>query len=170
MTRLAAVAAIAALLAAPAFAESHAEGEMMLDLEFEGDAAAGEAAFKQCISCHVVVDDEGNKLAGRNGKTGPNLYAVMGRPAGSVEGFRYSKSMLAAGEKGLVWDEQTFVAFVQDPTGFLREYLDDKRARSKMSLKVRKPEDALNLAAFLASLAPLPTPDGDGMTDDAATN
>jgi cytochrome c len=120
----------------------------------DGDAAAGEKLFNQCQTCHVVVNEAGETLAGRNAKTGPNLYAVSGRTAGTVEGFRYSESMVAAGEKGLVWDQDLFVAYVQDPTPFLREYLEDTGARGSMAFKVRSEEDAKNLYAFLASLAP----------------
>lgn len=134
--------AIAGLMAAPALADGHA------------DVEAGLSAFKQCQACHVVQDGDGNTLAGRNGKTGPNLYGVIGRAAGSVEGFRYRKSIVEAGEKGLVWDTDNIVAYVQDPTGFLREFLDDSKARSGMSFRVRKEEDAVNLAAFLATAVP----------------
>ena len=52
------LALAASLLAAPAFAGGHASG----------DAAAGEKLFNQCQSCHVVQDDDGNTLAGRNAK------------------------------------------------------------------------------------------------------
>lgn len=135
---------VGSLFAAPAFAGGHASG----------DAAAGEEAFSQCQTCHVVVDDAGETLAGRNAKTGPNLYAMAGRTAGTVDGFRYSKSMVEAGEAGLVWDEEAFVAYVQDPTGYLREYLDNNRARGKMSYKVRDEADAVNLYAYLVSLSP----------------
>jgi cytochrome c len=137
-------AAAFALLAAPAFAESPT-----------GDAAAGEEAFnRQCVACHVVIDDEGNKLAGRNAKTGPNLYALALRQAGTVDGFRYGKSMIEAGEAGLAWDEASFVPYVQDPNDFLRTFLDNKRARGKMAFKVREEADAINLYAYLYSLAP----------------
>lgn len=130
-----------------------ASGAAMADGHgFAGDVDAGEAAFNQCQTCHVVVDDAGETLAGRNARTGPNLYNIIGRTAGTVDGFRYSGSMVEAGEAGLVWDEESFVAYVQDPTGYLREYLDDSRARGKMSYKVRKEEDAVNLAAYLNSL------------------
>jgi cytochrome c len=118
----------------------------------DGDAAAGEKTFSQCQTCHVVVNEAGETLAGRNAKTGPNLYRVSGRTAGTVEGFRYSESMVAAGEKGLVWDQDLFVAYVQDPTPFLREYLGDNSARGQMAFKVRSEEDAKNLYAYIASL------------------
>jgi cytochrome c len=141
--------AVASVIAAPAFADGHA-----VDLTAIGDVEAGEKAFKQCVACHVVADADGNTLAGKRAKTGPNLYAVVGRVAGSVEDFRYSKSIVAAGEAGLVWDEAAFVAYVQDPTGYLREYLDDDKARGKMSYKVRKEEDAVNLYAYLKDIGP----------------
>jgi cytochrome c len=144
VTMIAAVAS--AMLAAPAFAESHA------DLTATGDAAVGEKAFRQCQSCHVVANDAGDVLAGRAAKTGPNLYGVVGRTAGTVDGFNYSDAMVAAGEAGMVYDEATFVAYVQDPTGHLREVTGDSSARGKMSFKVRKADDALGLYAYLQSL------------------
>ncbi|MEL6520465.1 MAG: cytochrome C [Pseudomonadota bacterium] len=144
MTKFWITMAAATLAAAPVLADGHAA---------TGDAAAGEEAFgKQCVACHVVVNDAGETLAGRNAKTGPNLYAVAGRPAGSIEDFRYGTGMEEAGEKGLVWTEESFVAYVQDPTAYLREYTENKRARGKMSFKVRAEEDALNLYAYLFSL------------------
>jgi len=138
--------AAAGLMTAPVFAESHASG----------DVAAGEAAFGQCVTCHVVQNDAGETLAGRNAKTGPNLYGIAGRQAGIIEGFRYGKDMSKAGEEGLVWTEEHFVEYVQDPTAYLRIVLDDKRARGKMAFKVRDPQDATNIYAYLASLAPAP--------------
>ena len=117
-----------------------------------GDASAGEGIFKKCQACHVVEDDEGNKIAGRTGRVGPNLYGLNGRGAATVDGFRYSKALSAAGEAGLVWNEESFVAYVKDPNGFVREYLDDRRARGSMTFKLRDTEDALNLYAYLVSV------------------
>ena len=145
MIRTIATLLSAVAMAAPAFAESHSVG----------DVEAGEKAFKKCATCHVVADAEGEILAGRKAKTGPNLYGIIGRHAGTVEGFRYGKSIVAAGEAGLIWDLENFAVYAQDPKAFLQEILDDKKARSKMSYKVRDEEDAVNLGAFLASLAPV---------------
>lgn len=131
-------------LSAPAFADGH--------LAATGDVAAGEKAFRQCQSCHVVVNDAGETLAGRASKTGPNLYQVAGRTPGSVEGFRYGKDTEALADSDIVFDEATFVAYVQDPTAWLREVSGNDKARSKMSFKVRKEEDAINLYAYLQSL------------------
>lgn len=134
--------AILALAATPLLADG--EG---------GDASEGEENFRQCASCHAVTTPEGEVLAGR-GTSGPNLYGIAGGPAGTAADFRYSDAMVAAGEAGLVFDEANFVAYLQDPTAFIREFLGDSSARVKMTFKVRKEEDAMDFYAYLASLVP----------------
>lgn len=136
--------AAAALIAAPSFAQDIASG----------DASAGEGVFSQCAACHVVTNDDGETLAGRNGRIGPNLYGVAMRTLGTYPDFRYSDSMVEAGEQGMVWDEENFVGYVQDPTGWLKEALDDNRARGKMAFRLRSEEDAVNLYAYLVSIGP----------------
>jgi len=135
-----------ALLAMPAMADGHASNQ--------GDVAAGEAQFKrQCVACHLVADEDGNVLAGRTAKVGPNLYGLAGRTIGSVDGFRYADSILEVQATGTTWDEEKFVAFVQNPSNWLRETLDDRRARSKMAYQVRQEAQAYDIYAYLASLA-----------------
>lgn len=133
---------IAGAMASPAFAA--------------GDAAKGEAAFKQCQTCHVVADETGKVLAGKNSKTGPNLYGVFGRQAGTYEGFKYGESIVAAGAAGLIWNEVDFITYVQDPTAFLKEKLGDKGAKSKMAFKAKNAEVAADLYAFLSQFSPAP--------------
>lgn len=134
-----------ALLAAPAYAQDAPSG----------DAAAGESVFNQCQACHVVENGEGEVLAGRNGKVGPNLYGISGRTIGSVDGFRYSKSLASVGEEmDMAWDEEKFVGYVQDPTGWLKEVTDNSRARGNMAYKLRSDEDAANVWAYIVSLDP----------------
>jgi cytochrome c len=135
MTKIWIAALAGTMLAAPALAQ---------------DAAAGEDAFRQCATCHAIVDGDGNAIAGRaNVRTGPNLYGIVGRQAGSVEGFRYRPDIVKAGEQGLLWDEESLTAYLQDPAGFLSETLGS-RARSGMAYQVRDPAEAANLAAFMA--------------------
>ena len=141
MTKLFAAIAATALTALPIADEAQS-----------GDAAAGERAFRACQACHVAENAAGEVLAGRNARTGPNLYGLSDRTAGVVDGFRYSDSMVAAGEAGLVWNEESFVGYVQDPTTYLREYLDDSGARGAMVYKLRKEQDAFDIYAFLTSL------------------
>jgi cytochrome c len=137
MKLMIATAASALMLAGAAFAE--------------GDADAGAKEFNKCKSCHMIVADDGTEIV-KGGRTGPNLYGVIGRQAGVQDGFRYGDSLVAAGEAGLVWDEETFVAYVQDPKGFLAEYLDDSGARSKMSYRLRKGME--DVYAYLVSVGP----------------
>jgi len=117
----------------------------------QGDATAGESDFRSCKSCHTISN--GDEVIMRGGRTGPNLFGIIGRPAGSFEGFRYGSSMTAAGEAGLVWTEALVAEFVSDPTAFLRTYLDDSGARSKMTFKARSGGE--DLAAYLASVSPM---------------
>lgn len=142
------IAAALAVLAAPAFAQ---------DLTpTVGDAAAGEEQFnRQCVACHVVADDSGEVLAGRNAQTGPNQYGLVGRQLASVEDFNYSDGLVALGEAGEVWNEENFVGYVQDPTGWIREKTEDRRARGRMAYQVRDEQEAYDLYAFLATFSDL---------------
>ena len=124
----------------------------------EGDVAAGEKTFKKCKACHAIVDPDGNVIV-KGGKVGPNLWGVVGRPAGSVEGFKYGASLVAAGEAGLVWNEEEIVKWLVDPKAYLRDYLDDGAAKSKMTFKLKK--GAEDVAAYLASVSPAMEGEGD---------
>ncbi|MDT8327115.1 MAG: c-type cytochrome [Roseovarius sp.] len=108
----------------------------------EGDAAKGEKEFNKCKACHMIVSESDTIVKG--GKTGPNLYGVIGRAAGSVEDFKYSDGLAAKGEEGLVWDEAELAAFITDPNDYLG-------SRSKMTFKLKK--GAEDVAAYLASVA-----------------
>jgi len=121
-------------LAAPAFAE--------------GDAAKGEKEFRKCKACHMIVDEEGETIV-RGGRTGPNLYGVIGRTAGSVEDFRYGPGLEAAAEDEFTWTEEEVAVYVADPSAWLEDQGYPKR--SKMSFKLRKGGE--DVAAYLASVA-----------------
>jgi len=142
MKLFAATALGMALLSAPAFADGHATG----------DAEAGEKVFNKCKACHMIQDADGNDIV-KGGRTGPNLYGVYTRVAGSTD-FKYGKSIVEAGEAGLEWNEEEFVKYVADPKKYLAEYTDNKRAKSKMSFKLRKEDDAANVWAYLVSVGP----------------
>lgn len=74
-----------------------------------GDAVKGQKLFKRCKACHYV-DKEKHK-------TGPHLVAVIGRAAGSLDDYKYSKAMKAS---GLVWDEKTLAAYLKAPKKFVK--------------------------------------------------
>jgi len=131
-TYLAALALVA--LAAPALAQ---------------DAAKGEADFKKCKACHAIVAADGTEIV-KGGKTGPNLWGVVGRTVAGVPDFAYSDSLKAVGASGKVWDEAMLAAYLPDPTAWVKEQTGDAAAKSKMSFKLSK--GAEDMAAYLATL------------------
>jgi cytochrome c len=114
-----------------------------------GDPAAGERLWRQCQACHMITAPDGTMIQ-RGQRTGPNLYGVIGRQAGTYPDFRYSPSMVAAGEAGLVWDEESFVAYTHNPTDFLREFLGDASARGSMAFNLRQGGE--DIYAYLVSV------------------
>ncbi len=118
------------------------------------DVTAGAREFeRQCTACHLVQTPGGDTLAGRNGRTGPNLYGIAGAPVAGRDDFRYSDSLSAAGETGQVWTQEAFVAYAQDPNVWLRAQLNDRRARGRMAYQVREAQTAVDIHAYLESLA-----------------
>ena len=69
------------------------------------DAAAGEKVFAKCKICHQV--GEGAKNA-----VGPVLNGVVGRKAGSEEGYNYSTANKGS---GLTWDDATLKQYLKNP-------------------------------------------------------
>lgn len=72
--------------------------------DFTGDAAAGEKVFMQCASCHVVEP-------GVN-RVGPSLAGIIGRVAGTVEGFNYSD---ANKNSGITWTPEKMFQYLENP-------------------------------------------------------
>jgi cytochrome c len=96
-----------------------------------GDPKAGEKVFRKCATCHEVK-------APKN-KVGPHLVGIFGRPAGTVEGFKYSDAMK---NSNVVWDEETISAYVREP----KAYIPDNRM---IFPGLKKDEDVANLIAYL---------------------
>jgi cytochrome c2 len=72
------------------------------------DAARGKALYEACAACH--------KLEPASTEHGPTLIGVIGRKAGAIDDFRYSRALLRA---GVVWDEVTLDAYLAEPQGFI---------------------------------------------------
>lgn len=100
----------------------------------DGDAAAGKKVFNKCRACHSIEP-------GKN-KIGPSLSGVVGREAGTVEGFKYSKAMKSS---GVVWDEESLDAYLADPRGYI--------PKNKMAFAgLRKEDDREDVIAYLKTL------------------
>jgi cytochrome c len=122
------------------------------DLASAQDVTKGEQIFKQCMLCHRVGPDAKSLI-------GPVLNNVIGRTAGTFEGFRYSPLMKAAGENGLVWSEDLIVQYIADPTAFLKKYLTDKgkadaaTGNSLMTFKLVNEQQRKDVAAYEATFS-----------------
>jgi cytochrome c len=99
MNRLSVTAAALALLAAPALAEDFQQIKI--------DAGA-QLFANNCRRCHSTDADRKSY--------GPLLEGVVGRRAGSVEGFPYSEALK---NSGIVWTDAALRAWMEDNTGFL---------------------------------------------------
>lgn len=78
----------------------------------EGNAEEGAEVFKKCRACHDVG-------AGAKNKVGPLLNDIIGRKAGTIEGFAYSEANKAAGAKGLEWTEDVMFKYLENPLTFM---------------------------------------------------
>ncbi|MBL9052872.1 MAG: cytochrome C [Tabrizicola sp.] len=136
MTKFILLAVASAALAAPALA---------------GDPALGEDGFKKCKACHSIIAPDGTEIQ-KGGRTGPNLYGIIGKAVGSDADFSsYGESILSLGATGAVWDEASLAAYVANPTEYLQTALGDDAAKSKMSFKLASGGE--DVAAYLASVA-----------------
>ena len=54
-------------------------------------------------------------VCGARNRVGPQLNDIFGRSAGGLPGVKYSKSMIQAGEEGLVWNSETLNSFIENP-------------------------------------------------------
>jgi len=98
-------------------------------------AAAGKKVFGKCKACHQVG-------AGAKNGAGPALISIVGSPAGQVDGFKYSKALMAAAEGGLVWTEEELAAFLAKPRSYMKG--------TAMSFAgLRKDEDIAAIIAYL---------------------
>ncbi len=117
LQRFAMIAAILSASATVAFAD--------------GDAEKGAKVFKKCKACHSIE-------VGKN-KVGPSLAGVVGRKAGTLEGYNYSAGMK---DYGATWDEKTLDTYLTKPKAVV--------PKTKMIFAgLRKEKDRANLIAFL---------------------
>jgi len=75
--------------------------------------ADGELVFRKCKACHQLGKRAKNRA-------GPVLNGIVGAPAGGVEGFKYSRALMAQAEDGLIWTPQTLDAFLASPRSFMK--------------------------------------------------
>jgi cytochrome c len=124
-------------------------------LAADGDATRGEVVFKKCATCHRI--GEGAKIA-----VGPVLNGVIGRQSGTFPGFKYSDLNHAAGENGLVWNEDRIFAYLPDPNAFLKKFLTDAgkpdlaKGSTKMAYKLEDEQQRRDVIAYIKKFSPAP--------------
>ena len=97
---------------------------LTLSIANSADLVNGKKVFKKCAACHSLQE-------GKN-KIGPSLYNLLGRKAGSVEGYKYSKAMK---NSGVVWDEESLDKFLTKPRKFIPKTKMSFRGIKKKSLR-----------------------------------
>lgn len=72
-------------------------------------AALGQALFLRCSACHAISADAPQKI-------GPHLQGIIGRHAGTAEGFAYSDAMTGS---QIIWDQEQLDRFIERPAGLV---------------------------------------------------
>ena len=104
-----------------------------------GDISHGEKVFKKCSACHMIVSDGKNKI-------GPNLWSVIGRKAGSVADYNYSKAMVAYGKE---WDFKEMNSYLIKPQAYIKG--------TKMAFAgLRKEKDRASVILYMNSKSSAP--------------
>ena len=111
----------------------------VLPLLATANVEAGAKNFRKCSACHTV--DQGGK-----NKVGPNLWNIVNKDKGAVEGFKYSTALA---EKEGNWTFENLALFLNAPKGWL--------PGTKMSFAgLRKPKDVAEMLAYLRTLSDAP--------------
>ncbi|MBO6519584.1 MAG: c-type cytochrome [Rhodospirillales bacterium] len=118
-----------------AFATAAIVGAVCTAVVTPATAADGEKVFNKCKACHALE-------AGKH-KVGPSLAGVVGRQAGTAEGFGKYKGLEGA---DWVWDEAALMGYLEDPKDFVKA---KNGKRTSMVLKLRKEEDRKAVIEFL---------------------
>ena len=106
-----------------------------------GDLAHGEKVFKKCSACHQIAASGKNMI-------GPNLWSVIGRNAGSVSDYKYSKAMVAYGKK---WTFEEMNSYLIKPQAYIKG--------TKMAFAgLRKEKDRASVILYMNSKGNNPKP------------
>ena len=86
------------------------ESENIMALFASTSATDGAKVFKKCLSCHSIAKEGKNKI-------GPKLFGVLGRQAGSISDYKYSKAMAAYGKD---WSFEELNGFLTKPKDWIK--------------------------------------------------
>ena len=104
-----------------------------------GDLAHGEKVFKKCSACHMIASGGKNMI-------GPNLWNVIGRTAGSVNDYKYSKAMVAYAKE---WSFEEMNSYLIKPQAYIKG--------TKMAFAgLRKEKDRASVILYMNSKSSSP--------------
>ena len=103
------VTTVASTTSAETSSENSESGNIMA-LFASASAAEGAKVFKKCAACHSIKEGGANKI-------GPALWGVLGRTAGSVPDYKYSKAMTAHGKN---WSFEEMNGFLIKPKDWIK--------------------------------------------------
>jgi len=89
---------------------TNSEAENIMALFASTNAAEGAKVFKKCAACHSITEGGANKI-------GPALWGVLGRAAGSVADYKYSKALAAHGKN---WSFEEMNGFLLKPKDWIK--------------------------------------------------
>jgi len=114
------------------------ESENIMALFASTSAAEGAKVFKKCAACHSIAEGGGNKI-------GPALWGVLGRLAGSVPDYKYSKAMAAHGKN---WSFEEMNGFLIKPKDWIKgtkmSYAGLKKAKERAAVILYMNENTNN--------------------------
>ena len=106
-----------------------------------GDLGHGEKVFKKCSACHQIAADGKNMI-------GPNLWGVIGRTAGSISDYKYSKAMVAYAKE---WSYEEMNSYLIKPQAYIKG--------TKMAFAgLRKEKDRASVILYMNSKSSSPKP------------
>tara|TARA_A100001011_G_C14302925_1_gene841696 strand:- start:1031 stop:1576 length:546 start_codon:yes stop_codon:yes gene_type:complete len=106
-----------------------------------GNLAHGEKVFKKCSACHQIASGGKNMI-------GPNLWSVIGRTAGSVSDYKYSKAMIAYAKE---WSFEEMNSYLIKPQAYIKG--------TKMAFAgLRKEKDRASVILYMNSKSDNPKP------------
>ena len=94
----------------------------------QGNARHGETLYQACSACHSIDDND----------IGPKHRGVVGRHAGSIEGYVYSPALKAS---GITWDEAELDRWLTNPSALV--------PGTKMFYKIDDPQARADIIAYL---------------------
>ena len=97
-------------VASNASAKTSSEAGNIMAIFASTSAAEGAKVFKKCAACHSIAEGGKNKI-------GPALWGVLGRQAGSLPDYKYSKAMASHGKK---WSFEEMNGFLIKPKDWIK--------------------------------------------------